>query len=122
MKRILFTIFSFFIFILTVTAQPRLTSNKSFFNFGQIEWKHPVTADYVISNTGDKPLVLSNVTVSCACTDVEWTKTPIAPGESGMVKDTCFPIFAMTTFSFSAFFLLFCLYSLPIFSAEHQIR
>ena len=58
MKRILFTIFSFFIFILTVTAQPRLTSNKSFFNFGQIEWKHPVTADYVISNTGDKPLVL----------------------------------------------------------------
>ena len=88
MKRILFTIFSFFIFILTVTAQPRLTSNKSFFNFGQIEWKHPVTADYVISNTGDKPLVLSNVTVSCACTDVEWTKTPIAPGESGMVKVT----------------------------------
>ena len=42
----------------------------------------------MISNTGDKPLVLSNVTVSCACTDVEWTKTPIAPGESGMVKVT----------------------------------
>lgn len=88
MKRILFTIFSFFIIILTVTAQPRLTSNKSFFNFGQVEWKHPVVADYIITNTGDKPLVMSNVTVSCDCTEVNWTKTPIAPGASGTISVT----------------------------------
>ena len=88
MKRILFTIFSFFIIILTVTAQPRLTSNKSFFNFGQVEWKHPVVADYIITNTGDKPLVMSNVTVSCDCTEVNWTKTPIAPGATGTISVT----------------------------------
>ena len=29
--------------------------------FGQIEWKHPVTVQYSITNTGDRPLVLTEV-------------------------------------------------------------
>ncbi len=88
MKRILFTIFSLTLFTLTAIAQPRLSSNKSMHNFGQIEWKQPVTAEYVITNTGDKPLVLSNITTSCACTDATWTKSPIAPGEKGTISVT----------------------------------
>jgi hypothetical protein len=43
---------------------------------------------FVITNTGDQPLVWSNVTVSCACAVADWTKTPIAPGEEGMVSAT----------------------------------
>ena len=72
----------------TATAQARFTSNTQEHRFGQIEWKHPVTAEYVITNTGDRPLVLSEVEPDCACTMVQWPQTPIAPGEKGTISVT----------------------------------
>lgn len=88
MKRSLLSIFFLLIVTLAAVAQPRISSNKETHNFGQIEWKHPVTVEYIITNTGDKPLVLTNVTTSCACSVANWTKTPIAPGEKGTVSAT----------------------------------
>ncbi len=85
MKRSLLTITSAFLFLLAAVAQPRISSNKETHNFGQIEWKRPVKVEYTITNTGNKPLVLTNVTTSCACTVAEWTKTPIASGDKGTV-------------------------------------
>ena len=64
----------------------RISSNKETHNFGQIEWKKPVTVEYTITNTGNEPLVLTNVTTSCACAVADWTKEPIAPGAKGTVK------------------------------------
>lgn len=86
MKRSLLSILSLLAVALTVVAQPRISSNKETHNFGQIEWKRPVTVEYAITNTGDKPLVLTNVTTSCACSVADWTKEPIAPGAKGTVK------------------------------------
>ena len=57
-------------------------------HLGQIEWKRPVTVQYTITNTGDEPLVLSEVEPDCACTAARWTKTPIAPGDKGTVDVT----------------------------------
>lgn len=85
MKRSLLLIITLFILSLSAIAQPRISSNKETHNFGQIEWKRPVTVEYTITNTGDKPLVLTNVTTSCACSVANWTKTPIAPGEKGTI-------------------------------------
>lgn len=70
---------------LTAVAQPRFSSNKETHSFGQIEWKHPVSVQYIITNTGDQPLLLTNVDPSCACSVAQWTQTPIAPGEKGTV-------------------------------------
>lgn len=86
MKRSLLSILSLLAVALTVVAQPRISSNKETHNFGQIEWKRPVTVEYAITNTGDKPLVLTNVTTSCACSVADWSKEPIAPGAKGTVK------------------------------------
>jgi len=83
---ILFTAFT--LGITGISAQPRMVSDKATYDFGQVEWKKPVTVSYSISNKGDKPLVLSNITTSCACAVAEWTKTPIAPGENGTVSVT----------------------------------
>ncbi len=88
MKRFLITLLLIVTTITSIYAQPRLSSNKSMHNMGQIEWKHPVTVEYLITNTGDKPLVINNVTASCACTDVAWNKQPIAAGDKGIVKVT----------------------------------
>lgn len=73
---------------LTAWAQPRISSNKETHNFGQIEWKKPVTVDFTITNKGNKPLVLNEVTASCACAVTHWTQTPIAPGDKGVVSAT----------------------------------
>lgn len=88
MKRYLFTILAAGMAGATLLAQPRLTSSKETHRFGQIEWKKPAVVDYYITNTGNKPLVMTNITASCACAILDWTKTPIAPGEQGKVSAT----------------------------------
>lgn len=88
MKRISTTLYALVAVALTAVAQPRFTSNTEIHDFGQIEWKHPVTVQYTITNTGDQPLVLTEVEPDCACSVAQWTKTPIAPGAKGTVNVT----------------------------------
>ena len=38
------------------------------------------------TNTGEVPLVISNVKTSCGCTTPYWPKKPIKPGESDVIK------------------------------------
>ena len=87
MKRILITLYVLASVVLTAVAQARFTSNTEMYSFGQIEWKHPVTVQYTITNTGDQPLVLTEVEPDCACSVAQWT-TPIAPGAKGTVNVT----------------------------------
>lgn len=88
MKRIIGIIVLLFVFYLTGHAQAKITFDKKVHDFGVVIWKTPVTATFKITNEGDKPLVISNVTTSCGCTVADWTKTPIAPGASGEVSST----------------------------------
>lgn len=85
MKRIAFVILLQMVCATLVQAQPKAEFDKLVHHFGTILWKNPATATFVIKNTGNKPLVISNVTASCGCTAVEWTRTPIAPGEWGEI-------------------------------------
>lgn len=88
MKQIFVTILLWTAACLTGLAQPKATFDKEVQELGIVLWKHPATATFKVTNDGDKPLVISNVTTSCGCTEADWTKTPIAPGESGMVTST----------------------------------
>ena len=88
MKQRLFSLFIALGAVLALWAQPRISSNTEMFDFGQIEWKKPVTVEYVITNTGNKPLVLTDVRTSCACAVADWPREPIAPGKKGVVKAT----------------------------------
>lgn len=69
-------------------AQPRFASNTETQELGQIEWKHPVNVQYIVTNIGDSPLVMTYVEPDCACTVAQWTQTPIAPGEKGEINVT----------------------------------
>lgn len=88
MKRIFTTLYALAAIVFAAVAQPRFTSNTEMYDLGQVEWKHPAIAEYTITNTGDSPLVLTEVEPDCACSVAEWTQTPIAPGEQGSVKVT----------------------------------
>ena len=66
-----------------------LEIDKTVHNFGDILLgSGPVTCTFTLKNTGDKPAVIYNVTTTCGCTDVNWTKEPIRPGQSGKISVT----------------------------------
>ncbi len=55
-------------------------------DFGTINDGDKVTHRFTFTNTGDQPLILSNVRGSCGCTVPEWDRDPIPPGETGSLK------------------------------------
>lgn len=66
-------------------AQPKITFDREQQDLGYVLWRNPVTVTYAFTNTGDKPLVISNVTTSCGCTKATWTEEPIPAGGKGTV-------------------------------------
>jgi len=57
------------------------------FDFGTIsEEDGPVTHTFSFVNTSDKPVMILAVKPSCGCTTPEWSKEPVLPGKTGMVK------------------------------------
>lgn len=48
----------------------------------------PVSCSFTVRNTGKEPVAIYSVVTSCGCTDVEWTKSPIKPGETGKISAT----------------------------------
>ena len=55
-------------------------------DFSQIPQGKPVYYNFEIVNTGLTPLKLDNVVASCGCTTPEWSKDPIAPGATAVIR------------------------------------
>lgn len=74
----------------TTMAQQKATDvakvNTEKHNFGKIKQGVPVTTQFEITNTTDKPLVIENAWGSCGCTTPEVPKEPIAPGATTKLK------------------------------------
>lgn len=58
----------------------------SVYNFGKVTDGENVVFSYRFTNTGTKPLVISNATASCGCTIPEKPQEPLQPGESSVIK------------------------------------
>ena len=70
---------------LPASAQ-KITTQHEVVDCGQVVFRKPVTAEFVLKNDGRKPLVINNVLKSCGCTEVDYPKTGIAAGESFVIK------------------------------------
>lgn len=55
-------------------------SEESTYDFGKVTDGEIVEKSFAFKNTGEAPLVISNISASCGCTTPEWPKDPIAPG------------------------------------------
>ena len=55
-------------------------------DFGKVPEGTMATYEFKFKNTGNQPVVIANVQASCGCTTPDWTKTPVLPGKSGIVK------------------------------------
>jgi len=59
-----------------------LTADTLAFNAGQVLEGQIVIHTYMLSNSGDAPLTITNVSSSCGCTTTSLAKNVLAPGES----------------------------------------
>jgi hypothetical protein len=85
MKKI-FLLFSMFIASAALLAQPLMKLSSTEYNFGSFkEEAGRQTYDFIVTNTGNSPLVIKNIVASCGCTTPEWTKQPIPPGGKGKI-------------------------------------
>ncbi|MGJ1204906.1 DUF1573 domain-containing protein [Sphingobacterium lactis] len=62
--------------------------DKETHDFGKIPVNKPVSYEYKFSNSGDQPIIISDVQPTCGCSVAEFTKTPVKPGEAGTIKVT----------------------------------
>ncbi|OBQ55354.1 DUF1573 domain-containing protein [Tamlana sp. s12] len=63
---------------------PVLEFDKKEHDFGEIVAKTPVETVFKYKNTGNAPLVITDIKSSCGCTvPQDWSREPLAPGESG---------------------------------------
>jgi hypothetical protein len=55
-------------------------------NLGKLVKDQSVEVTFRFKNSGDKTLIIENVSASCGCTIPEKPEQPIAPGQEGVIK------------------------------------
>lgn len=64
---------------------PKIEFSEQEHNYGTLQKGGDGTCEFVYTNQGNEPLILSNVKASCGCTVPTWTKEPIMPGQTGSI-------------------------------------
>ena len=73
--------------LLTVSASAqKISTQNEIVDCGQVVFRKPVTAEFLMKNEGSKPLIIHQVYKSCGCTEVVYPKNSVAPGDSFLVK------------------------------------
>ena len=68
-------------------VQPEITFAEDSLNFGVIAAGKIISHSFEFTNTGNGPLLLTNVHTPCGCTAAtNWPKEEISPGEGGVIE------------------------------------
>lgn len=67
---------------------PKVKVEKTIYEFGEITQGEKVTYTFKFKNVGKTPLIITNATASCGCTQPEYPKEPVKPGADGEIKVT----------------------------------
>ncbi|TKC10687.1 DUF1573 domain-containing protein [Pedobacter polaris] len=95
MKKLILVVALVFGIGIVVNAQTKPAEFKfetETYDFGKIPLNKPSVYTFNFTNTGDAPLIISNVETTCGCTVSEYTKTPVKTGEKGFIKVTITPV------------------------------
>jgi len=90
MKKLLFALL--FLTSTSLFAQKKADDlakiNVETYNLGKIKQNVPATATFVVTNIGSSDLLIDQANPTCGCTISDYTKAPIAPGKTGIIKAT----------------------------------
>ncbi|RTL13809.1 MAG: DUF1573 domain-containing protein [Flavobacteriaceae bacterium] len=65
---------------------PKIELDKEIHDFGTITEGDVVETEFIVKNTGETDLIISDAKGSCGCTVPEPPKDPIKPGDSAPIK------------------------------------
>lgn len=87
MKKHLTLVVASFALCVSAFAQEMTYESKQH-DFGNIPQDVPATYDFIFTNSGSAPLIISAADGSCGCTVPEYPKEPVMPGKTGKIKVT----------------------------------
>ena len=61
---------------------------KTSVSLGHFDWKKEQKTTFVLTNAGNKPLVVEHVNTSCGCTSVDYSKELVQPGNETVLNVT----------------------------------
>jgi hypothetical protein len=100
MKLIKITMLALTLALMSFTVLPTNNVTKTEIGTSPISWKSeqidlgeipqnkPKAIDFEFKNTGNKPVIITNVKASCGCTATDYTKTPVQPGATAKISAT----------------------------------
>ena len=65
---------------------PIITFEEDSFDFGDIYQGDKVAHTFKFENSGNQPLIITNVQTTCGCTATEWPREPVLPGKTASIK------------------------------------
>ncbi len=68
------------------TNGPEISFETEVIDYGTVDRYGDGVREFVFTNTGNQPLIISNARGSCGCTVPEWPKEPIKPGAKSAIK------------------------------------
>ncbi len=69
-----------------INAQAKIEFKAETIDYGEIAKGSDGVRIFEFTNTGDQPLIISEVKSSCGCTVPKKPKGPVAPGESSVIE------------------------------------
>ena len=88
MKKILILFIAFFSLTLVHSQEkkPEISFEKTVIDYGTVNKGDNGVREFVFKNTGNAPLIISNVKSTCGCTIPKKPEKPILPGESEKIQ------------------------------------
>ena len=77
--------FCLFLFSSAMHAQAKAEWKTTKIDFERVKRGEVLHLDFIVTNTGNQPLLLKDDEVSCGCTTVDYSTKPILPGQSSTV-------------------------------------
>ena len=65
---------------------PMISLDKDLHDYGNLKQGGNGTCEFVVTNTGDQPLIITNCQGSCGCTVPKCEKEPIKPGQTSTIS------------------------------------
>ena len=84
----LFLAIILFSFSVNGISQAKITFEEKTHRFPKTNEGVLLEHDYTFTNTGNQPLLIEGIKVTCTCTKFTFPKTPTLPGETGVVHVT----------------------------------
>ncbi len=84
MKRIYLIIYSLLLSAVAV-AQPKIRVDNMTQRLGDLIFQMPKTVVYTLKNSGNRPLIISEVQPSCGCVQVQYPHEPILAGKKATI-------------------------------------